>query len=468
MGESIVSVTLGFAHSSVFTSSSRLYLWGKNDYNILGDETNEIKIPLLDISLQFNLMAGESIDSVSLGGAHSSALTSMGRVFTWGSNNCIQLGDYSTYTGYKRKDITSMFKLIVGEKIVSVSLGLFHSSALTSLGRVFTWGRQYFGEFLLSDDDPVCAITRFTWKFGLSEGESIVYISLGSAHSLFTTSLGRTFTWGSNSEGQLGDGTTTDSYTPVDITSRFDLTVEETIDSASLGFAHSSVLTSLGKLFVWGRNDFGQLGDGTTSDRHTPIDITSRFNLDDREMISSISFGGVCSSALTSFGRVLVWGRNHRGQLGDKTTTDRHTPTEITSQFNLKEGENIISLSLGFGHSSALSSLGRVFTFGNNQFYQLGVSTMEYSSKPIEITLQFNLREGERILSVSLGGSHSSALSSLGRLFMWGNNEVGQLGDVTIPFRPSPTEIKFIRVFLSRNEIFNIGEEDDLFFGFEE
>ena len=85
----------------------------------------------------------------------------------------------------------------------------------------------------------------------------------------------------------------------------------------------------------------------------TPTEITSRFSLGAGETIESISLGYFHSSAITSTGRIFTWGNNDSGQLGDGTTTQRTTPTEITSQFNLSSGEKIISISLGGLHSSA-------------------------------------------------------------------------------------------------------------------
>jgi alpha-tubulin suppressor-like RCC1 family protein len=109
--------------------------------------------------------------------------------------------------------------------------------------------------------------------FTLSSGEKIVGVSLGYYHSSALTSFGRLFMWGYNYYGQLGDGTTTDSSTPIDITNNFTLSSGEKIESVSLGYYHSSALTSLGRLFMWGWNYYGQLGNGTTTDSSMPISI---------------------------------------------------------------------------------------------------------------------------------------------------------------------------------------------------
>ena len=269
------------------------------------------------------------------------------------------------------------------------------------------------------------------------------FVSLGSSHSSALTTTGRVFMWGSNSYGQLGDGTSTNGFVPTEITSRFSLAAGDKITSLFLGSSHSSALTTTGRVFMWGFNDNGKLGDGTTTDRNIPTEITSRFSLAAGDQIISLSLGGYHSSALSETGRVFMWGYNWPfGLLGDGTTTSRNIPTEITSKFSLSEGDQIISLTLGWSHSSALTSFGRVFMWGSNGDGQLGDGTSTNGFVPTEITSRFSLAASDQIISLSLGAYHSSALSETSRVFMWGFNGYGQLGDGTSNNRNVPTEIQ--------------------------
>src|SRR5690606_21663692 len=104
--------------------------------------------------------------------------------------------------------------------------------------------------------------------------------------------------------GQLGDGTTTNRSTPTEITSRISSATGDKIIRVSLGYYHSAALTSNGRLFIWGRNDFGQLGDGTTTSKLTPTEITNRFSLSTGDKIIQVSLGVYYSAALTSSGRL--------------------------------------------------------------------------------------------------------------------------------------------------------------------
>jgi uncharacterized repeat protein (TIGR02543 family) len=324
----------------------------------------------------------------------------------------------------------------------SLSLGEVHSSASSATGRVFMWGKNSNGQLGDGTTTDRNVPTEITSRFSLTAGDKITSLSLGQDHSSALSATGRVFMWGFNSSGQLGNGTNTNRNVPTEITSRFSLDAGDRIISLSLGTSHSAALSSTGRVFMWGENWAGQLGDGTTTDRNVPTEITSRFSLTAGDKITSLSLGFYHSSALSATGRVFMWGENWAGQLGDGTTTDRNVPTEITSRFSLTAGDKITSLSLGKDHSSALSATGRVFMWGFNSFGQLGNGTNTNRNVPTEITSRFSLDAGDKITSLSLGFYHSSALSATGRVFMWGYNLYGQLGDGTSNNRNVPTEIK--------------------------
>jgi len=358
-----------------------------------------------------------------------------------------------TYTIFDLNyDPLSSILLNVDETIIQVSLGGAHSSALTSSGRLFTWGDNEYGQ--LGDETTIQRNTPIdiTASFNLNEDETIIQVSLGGAHSSALTSTGRLFTWGDNEYGQLGDETTIQRNTPTDITASFNLNEGETIIQVSLGGYHSSVLTSTGRLFTWGWNVIGELGDGTTIQRNTPTDTTASFNLNEGETIIQVSLGGVHSSVLTSTGRLF-------GQLGDGSKTNRNTPKDITASFNLNEDETIIQVSLSRDHSAALTSKGRLFAWGSNVHGELGDGTSTDQTTPKDITASFNLNQGETLIQVSLGGYHSSALTSTGHLFTWGSNVRGQLGDGTTTSQSVPKQLSINSVYSYENIVYIFNEK---------
>jgi alpha-tubulin suppressor-like RCC1 family protein len=261
---------------------------------------------------------------------------------------------------------------------------------------------------------------------------------MGSYTSSALSSTGRVFVWGNNQNGQLGDGTTIRRTIPTEITSNFPLLIGEKITQLSMGGDHSSVLTSNGRVFTWGLNDSGQLGDGTTVSTSSPIEITSNFPIDNSEKISFLSLGVSHSSAFSSNGRIFVWGRNGSGQLGDGTSVSKSIPIDIRANFPLSIDEKIVSLSSGSDHSTALFESGRIFVWG---MYITGVNVSNHNGnistsfghnwEPVESTSNFFLNGDEIILYSSIGDSHLSFLSSLGYVYIFGNNSYGQIGNFT-------------------------------------
>jgi uncharacterized repeat protein (TIGR02543 family) len=398
-------------------------------------------MPAQNINLYAKWMIKLELVSSSSSASHSTTLTSTGRVFMWGANGSGQLGDGTTTDKEVPTEITSNFSLATGEKVMSLSLGYTHSSALTSTGRVFMWGGNGSGQLGDGTTTDKNVPTEITSNFSLRPNDKIIGLSLGGVYSSALSAMGRVFVWGWNELGYLGDGTSTSRSIPTEITTGFSLFVGETIISLSKGSTHASALTSTGRVFMWGDNQYGYLGDGTSITRNVPTEITSNFSLSTGEKIISLSLGSTHSSALTSTGRVFMWGWNEFGQLGNGMNVNRNLPTEITSNFSLATGEKVMSLSLGYTHSSALTSTGRVFMWGGNGSGQLGDGTTTDKNVPTEITSNFSLRPNDKIIGLSLGGVYSSALSAMGRVFVWGWNELGYLGDGTSTSRSIPTEI---------------------------
>jgi alpha-tubulin suppressor-like RCC1 family protein len=361
----------GRSHSAALTETGRLFTWGANDFGQLGDGTTINRNKPKEITNKFNILPEETLDSIVLGYYHSAAVTSTGRVFTWGRNTLGELGDGSKVDRNIPKDISESFNLKPEEKIMSIALGWYTSSAITSVGRIFTWGSSNHGQLgngsINSSADKPLDITEY---FAL-------------------TSNGMLFTWGSNTYGQLGFQSNSEIRFPTE-SMNLSLNSGETITSISLFGNASAALTSEGRLFTWGSNAQSQLGDGTKAQRSKPLDITSRFTLTSEEKIDFVSLGGNFGAALTSRGRIFTWGENEYGQLGDGTTISKNSPNEITANFEFFSDETLSSFALGGGHSAALTSSGRMFVWGANGFSQLGNGEKEYRNKPINITRFFS------------------------------------------------------------------------------
>jgi alpha-tubulin suppressor-like RCC1 family protein len=228
------------------------------------------------------------------------AVSNNGHVFTWGDNRMGQLKiNRPNLYNFSRanllakpQEVTYNIPLENVDKIVSISSGFYHLSAVTADGRVFTWGESDYGKLGRSENQG----NDITSRFNLSNADKIVVTPLGEHHSSAISSIGRVFTWGLNSSGELGDGTTTNKSIPTEITSNFNLISGEKISTLFLGSNSrtSAAISSSGRVFTWGSNEFGQLGDGTTGSENNkliPTEITSNFNLDSGDKIDALSLG---------------------------------------------------------------------------------------------------------------------------------------------------------------------------------
>lgn len=368
------------------------------------------------------------IELMSLGGNHSAAISTTGQIYTWGLNFRGQLGDGTNTNKSIPKNITGQFNFKNDELVNYISLGFGYSALITSTNRVFTFGYNGYGQ--LGDGTTVDRFTPLdiTDQFELYSGETMITILI-EEHAAALTSSGRLFTWGYNLYGQLGDGTTQNRLKPTDITGNLNLETNETVKQISLGTHQTAALTSTGRIFVWGANRSYALGDGTQIDQLLPKEITNQFDLGIEESINQVYLGNGYGSALTSIGRIFTWGYNKNGQLGDGSTISKPGPIDITPQFNFEEGETIKQLSLGDNHAGALTTLGRIFRWGDNMFGQSGDDIKTDDLLPIDITRQFNLYKNEKILHIELGSFHSAVITTNGRIFTWGNNDYGQLGN---------------------------------------
>lgn len=213
--------------------------------------------------------------------------------------------------------------------------------------------------------------------------------------------------------------------------------------SISSGKNHSLLKTDTGEIFAWGTwGDISLESDLETFSKIYPSDITNLISLQNNDLIKEVSSGDQHSFILTEFGEVYSFGFDGQGQLGDGgevyfvgdlnyASQLKKEASCITELFDLQPGDKIIQVDGGSNFSVALSQMGDVFTFGENNNGQLGINQQEnvYQTAPIKITENFDLQEDEQITKIAVGSSHALALTQLGNVFVWGNNNFGQLGN---------------------------------------
>lgn len=255
-------------------------------------------------------------------------------------------------------------------------------------------------------------------NFIMDEQDEIIQVEAGYEFSFALTESGRVFAWGSNDRGQLGDGGYTVRYKPEEITENFG---DEKVIRLSCGGFHSFAMTESGQIFSWGYNAYGSLGNGDKLNKNLPQNITENFN--DERVVDIVS-GYTHSFAITETGRIFAWGANSKGQLGNGNKIDQDLPQDISSSFG---SEKIVQLKTGVFSSMALTEDGEVFAWGSNIYGQLGNGDNTDSITPQKI--QANLLNNEKVVQISSGVYSVYALTEQNQIYSWGMNTYGQLGN---------------------------------------
>jgi alpha-tubulin suppressor-like RCC1 family protein len=336
-------IAAGANHTVVLLSDGTLKAWGSNLFGQLGDGTNtSSNTPVTITGL------GGTVLAVAAGGNHTLALMSDGTVKAWGSNLFGQLGDGTNTSSNTPVTVTGL----VGTAI-AVAAGANHSVVLMSDGSLKTWGSNLAGQ--LGTGDTASSSTPNSVSDLL--GKTVISVAAGADHTLALIDDGSVTAWGSNLSGQIGDGATTGSRTPIAITG-----LGGTAVAVSAGDTHSIALMADGSVKGWGGNLSGQLGSGTTSNSKTPVAATGLY-----KTIIAVSAGGGHTIALMTDGTVMAWGGNLSGQLGNGTTVNSSLPVAVNGL-----GATAVALSAGSSHSVAIMADGTVKGWGSNQFGQLG------------------------------------------------------------------------------------------------
>ncbi|WP_026189625.1 RCC1 domain-containing protein [Salinispora mooreana] len=379
----------------------------------------------LALAVAFSPMVGGSSASArhQPGSAHhqpTSTSAISDTIFAWGGNAGGQLGDGTTDNSSEPLAV----RLPANTTVAAVAAGERHSLALTSAGTLLAWGSNHDGQLgngtTVSSGEPV--------PVRLPAGVRVVAVAVGANHSVALTSTGSLLAWGANDSGQLGNGTVTSSSTPIAV----HLPSGTVVAALAAGRDHNLVLTATGPaaLLAWGANSEGQLGDGTVFGRSTPVAVA----LPPGPIVTAIAGGGDHSLALTADGAALAWGSNSRGQLGDGTTTDSLVPVTAV----LPAGTEATAVAAGRMHSAVLTSDGTALAWGSNQRGQLGNSDTADSSEPVSVSLPV----GTRLTAIaSRDSDHNVAIATDGTALAWGVNSQGHLGDGTTTDSATPVAV---------------------------
>ncbi|OYW76315.1 MAG: hypothetical protein B7Z37_09475 [Verrucomicrobia bacterium 12-59-8] len=351
------------------------------------------------------------------------------RPVAWGYNLYGELGNNSTTSSSIPVAVTTVGTPLATRTELALASGWTHSLALCSDGSVASWGYNTYGQLgnntTVNSSVPMAVTTAGTPL----AGKVVCAVSAGYEHSLALCTDGTLASWGYNSNGQLGDNTTTNSSVPVAVTTAGSPLAGKSVVAIGTGTYHSLALCSDGTLAAWGYNTYGQLGNSSTTNSSVPVAVTTAGTLLAGKTVVSVAVGGHHTLALCSDGTLVTWGENNFGQLGNNTTTNSSVPVAVTTAGTALAGKTIIALAAGYYHSMALCSDGTIATWGYNFYGQLGNNSTTQSSVPVAVTTAGTALAGKTVVAFTAGLYHSLATCADGSIVTWGNNSSGQLGN---------------------------------------
>jgi alpha-tubulin suppressor-like RCC1 family protein len=305
---------------------------------------------------------------------------------------------------------------------------------VTEDDRAFCWGENTGGQLGQgSTTGPeTCTISGFDFACSrtpvpVAGGLRFRRVSAGAGFTCGVATDDRVYCWGQNFDGNLGDGTTEPHSSPVAIAGgrRF--------SQVSAGSQHTCAVTLSHGVFCWGGGSSGKLGDGTTDNHPIPVRVAAGAR-HFREVRAGLAY----TCAVGSDSLAYCWGDNSRGQLGDGTTISRPVPVAV------RGGRHFRQLAAGLQHTCGVTTTNTAYCWGSDNHGQLGDGASGFARRRREPTAVLG---GLQFRAVSVGSTHSCGATTGNRAYCWGDNQFGQLGDGTTEGRLSPTGVAGGRFF---------------------
>jgi alpha-tubulin suppressor-like RCC1 family protein len=386
--------------------NGKAWVWGSNSEGFLGNNTHDLAVSVLT---PVAVYGNKTFCQISAGSAIAYAIDKNNRLWAWGRR--IRLGNNDF--GYKCTPVA-----VVGapKTFCAIGANANNSGGIDKNGRLWMWGRdevrQLGDNSLLSQQHTPVSI--------LGAVKTFCKISVGGGSNSGIDKNGQVWCWGANSSGQLGDNTTSSRATPVSIVGS-----TKTFCKISVGIGviiRLSVQTTTvaidknGRAWGWGRNSAGQVGNNSITNPLTPVSIVGT-----TKTFCEISTSGFHSVAIDKNGRAWGWGYNGQGQLGDNSITSRLTPVSV-----LGATKTFCKIANAANHTMAIDKNGRAWGWGINTYGQLGDNSITSRLTPVSVAGVI-----KTFCEISCGTNSSVAIDKNGRAWGWGlNNGILGVGDM--------------------------------------
>ena len=394
--------------------------------NVLGGQQAIITPPKLSRGIRFSQISAGSLSGFSVG------VASDGNAYAWGYNQHGQLGQGSASSTPQKTPVRVPLPDGVDSSFTykQAVAGGYHVLAIGSDGIVYSWGANDHGQ--LGDNTTTDRSKPLPVKGADGQSFKAVQVSAGAYDSAAISLDGRVYTWGS--ENNNFTDYSTSKLAPALAKDPNGSGQGLHADQVSLGWSFVMAMDADGNVYTWGYDNYGQLGNGTATGEHSTIYAADPARVPDPEDTSKtfkatqISAGANHAMAISQDGILWTWGYNYRGQLGDSTTTNRPSPTQIGKPTKAR----VTQISAGAYHSLAVDQSGTAWAWGWNINSQLGTNSSDfYQPAPTLVSPpagQGNAGTGLATARITAGWNHSMAVGQDGNAYAWGDNASGQLG----------------------------------------
>jgi len=358
-------------HTCAILDNGDLKCWGSDSHGQLGDGGSNANL-YAPSSTAINLGTGRTAVAVSAGNYHTCAILDNGDLKCWGSDNYGQLGDGGTshHSGtYTNAPSSTAINLGTGRTAVAVSAGKDHTCAILDNGDLKCWGYANYGMLGIYIGSNTYLKAPSSTAIDLGTGRTAVAVSAGQDHTCAILDNGDLKCWGRDNYGQLGDGGT-NSYLTAPSSTAINLGTGRTAVAVSAAREHTCAILDNGDLKCWGMDYYGGLGDGgTNTDTNAPS--STAINLGSGRTAVAVAGGAYHTCAILDNGDLKCWGRDNKGQLGDGgTNTDTNAPS--STAINLGSGRTAVAVSAGYQHTCAIIDNGDLKCWGRDGYGQLG------------------------------------------------------------------------------------------------
>lgn len=427
--QSYVDVCAGEIHSCAIKSDGMIYCWGNNSQGQLGTGEYSNKSTPYPVNVR-NLLDEDlflSFKKVSCGSQHTCAMNQKNDVYCWGSNLNGRLGINSDEEKLNLPKKIDTKELTDNEYFKDITTGLSHTCGVTNFGNIYCWGDNSDGQLGRGNTD-----SGFSYPVKTSDPsfDNLFFkqVVTQNNHNCALDGEGHAYCWGKNSNNQTGTDTP-----------GFQLTANKVEPSEifvelSLGGIFSCGITNSKDVKCWGQQVSGTFGNtSVTDDNYTTPKIWDTSSLASKKAVS-ITSGYAYTCTIVDGGEVFCWGAGGSDQQGDGDSTDNLTPTQVV----LGQSGNFKKISSNTSHTCGINLNGELYCWGDNSFNQLGDGTSNDSNVPVKVDDSLYPVEDEKFIKVLASNEFSCALSTVGLLYCWGDNENNQLATDSIDESFSP------------------------------